>query len=136
MARTAWIGLPASETIYATAMTDSAGEKLRAQCSYRIAGRSLNTRWWSLTLYRDAHWIANPAHRYAWASSDATQAHDGRWEILLSQHAQTGNWLPMDDAPGHLSLVFRLYNPAQGLTQQLRTTEELPVIERRACLPA
>ena len=133
VARIAWFGLPATETVYATARCDDRGEPLSDRCGYRLRGGPVDARWWSVTAYRNRHWMKNPFDRYGLSSTEVQPGPSGSWEIKFDQTRQPGYWLPIDEQSGELSLVFRLYNPSRQLATGLRTTSQLPAIERLAC---
>jgi hypothetical protein len=133
VARIAWFGLPASETIYATAHTDDQGAPLSDRCRYRVRGGPVDARWWSVTAYRNRHWMRVPSERYGLSSTEVATGPSGTWEIRLGQEPQPGDWLPIDNRQGDLSLIFRMYNPSHALAAGLRATKQLPSIERLTC---
>ncbi len=124
------------EAIYFTAFTDSAGEALRGECRYRLAGPTPPARWWSLTAYGADHYlIDNAENRYAVNAGTLPSAAAGRIELSLSSRASDTTdpaaLLPIPQQ-GAFSLTLRLYNPPAELVAQLATVA-LPVIRREAC---
>jgi hypothetical protein len=57
VARTGLFALNKSETIYFIADTDDDGEPLHSSCDYRIEGKDIETRWWSITAYGEDHFL-------------------------------------------------------------------------------
>lgn len=133
IARIAWFGLPATETVYGTAHTDDHGDPLSNSCRYRIHGGAIDARWWSVTAYRDRHWMPNALDRYGISSTTAHIQPDGTWSILLGRTPEVGDWLPLDGRTGELALIFRVYNPSERLRAELGTTMQLPHIRKVSC---
>ena len=86
-----------SEAVYFSTAMDSAGSRLRHDCTYRIEGTDPDTRWWSLTVYNDDHFIPNPLNRYSLSKTTVKREADGSWAMRLSRAPQEGNWLPSGD---------------------------------------
>ncbi|MBL6938796.1 MAG: DUF1214 domain-containing protein [Alphaproteobacteria bacterium] len=106
------LALNRSETIYYTANTDSAGEPLRADahCPYRIDGRDLPARWWSITAYgADDYLIPNAAGRYSVTKNSVIQRNRDSFVANVSVDPSPENWIPVTKGP--FSLSIRLYNP-------------------------
>ena len=100
-----------SETIYFVAKKDGAGKTLRSNCDYRIEGRDLQARWWSITLYgADTFLIPNNENRFSYNGGNVLREPDGSFIIHVSSQPKQGNWLPSGDS-GRLYLNLRLYNP-------------------------
>jgi len=96
------------ETIYYTAVTDSAGNKLDGACRYTVAGRDPPTRWWSVTAYgSDDFLIPNAGNRYAVSMNSVSRDKDGVFAAHVSPKAAD----EIVTAPGPFSLTLRLYNP-------------------------
>lgn len=130
------LALAPSETIYFTAVDDSDGEPLRANCDYRLVGGGLPARWWSVTAYAADHFlIPNDAGVYSISrTSVRREAQGGPWTASVSSRASEGNWLPSGrpgDA-GAFSLTLRLYNPAPSVARDPARVV-LPSIVREAC---
>jgi hypothetical protein len=107
--------LDSSEVIYYFADTDSAGRPLSHGASYRIEGTDPDTRWWSIAVYNDDHFIPNEQNRYSFSQTTVQREPDGSWVILLSREPSEPNWLPTGDQPGTLVLTLRCYNPGPSL---------------------
>ena len=139
IALTGLLALNKSEAVYFTATHDSAGEALTGACDYRITGRNMAARWWSLTAYgADNFLIPNEADRYSFnvTSLGLRASPLGRWEVIASAaprpgEAGKGNRLPVADGE-FFSLTLRLYNPAPRVVEAPGEIA-LPAIERLAC---
>jgi hypothetical protein len=104
------LALNRSETIYYTANTDSAGERLSGACRYTVTGRDPPARWWSITAYgADDYLIPNAAGRYSVSKNSVARAGDGTFSVTVAKSGSGANWIPPGDGPFSLSL--RLYNP-------------------------
>ena len=130
----ATLGLSRKETIYFGAMTDSAGAKLRGECTYTVHGPDLPARWWSITLYaNDQYLIANPANRYSYASANIARGEKGDFSITVGPTAAPGNYLDTARAP-HLELLTRLYQPLADAAANPAGIK-LPAIDLVGCAP-
>jgi hypothetical protein len=107
--------LDSSEVIYYTAYTDSQGNPLHHDATYRIEGTDPDTRWWNITVYKDDHFIPNDLDRYSFSKTTVQREPDGGWIIRLSPELEQPNWLPSGDRPGMLALTLRCYNPGPTL---------------------
>jgi hypothetical protein len=124
--------LAPAETVYYTAFADSDGQPLDGRCDYRVTGRALPSRWWSLTMYgADSYLVANAAGIYSRHASNLALDADGGYAVAVSAHAKQGNWLPAP-AQGAFSITLRLYNPAPAVYDNL-TTIARPAIARESC---
>lgn len=129
VARSGLLALSRDEAIYFQADTDADGKPLSADHSYRISGRELPGRWWSITVYgADYFLMPNEQDRYSLNSENIQKDADGRFSLSLSRQPQSGNWLPLGDAP-KFDLLLRVYNPSPSLMQNLAAAP-LPSIEK------
>lgn len=124
-------GLPPSEVLYFVAAEDSTGAPFDSRCAYEIAGGALPTRWWSLTLYKDGFYIANPANRYSWSTTEINPDSD-RWTIRLSPNGEGPNSLAFTQSPGKPSVLLRLYQPSPEVIDN-RGRVPLPTIRKLSC---
>ena len=109
------LALNRSETLYFLASSDSRGAPLRAECSYRITGQSLDARWWSITAYAgDLFLIPNAEGRYSYTMQSLHRDAEGRFTLGLGPKAMDGDWLPSGNG-GPISLALRLYNPGANV---------------------
>lgn len=132
IARIAWFGLPAEESVYFIAKTDSDGRPLDPACAYVVSGGAIDTRWWSITVYKDLHWIRNPQNRYSYSKSSLGDEAQTAWELHVSETPGGRHWLPSSTAPGDLSFVLRLYNPSPALLAE-PASAAFPRITRGNC---
>jgi hypothetical protein len=104
------LALSREETVYYSALRDSNGADLVGNCIYRLEGRDLPTRWWSITAYgADDFLIPNDANLYSISKNSVARNPNGSFAVTLSQAKANGNWIPV--APGRFNLTIRLYNP-------------------------
>jgi hypothetical protein len=131
-AYTAWnlpLALNPSEAVYLLSKTDSDGNDLACDGVYRIEGRDVESRWWSVTCYDETgRLIDNPLNRYSYNEESTARQPDGGYVIHLSRLEQPGNWLPLGDGK-RFSVVLRLYNPPPALLENLHAVA-LPRINR------
>ena len=125
-------GLPPSEALYFSAITDSQGQPLDHRCSYEVTGTALPARWWSLTAYRDGFFIANPANRYSWSKTDAKPGRDGGWTIRPDPTGAGINGLALGSVEGKILLSLRLYQPYAGIADH-RDRVPLPNVRKISC---
>ncbi len=129
------LGLSAKEAVYFVALQDSAGEPLRSQCTYRVSGQPIDTRWWSLTLYDAAtqHYVPNDENRSSWNSVSVPRTEDGDWVVTVAPTSQGEAWLPSQEAPDQpFDLMLRVYNPSAATRAKLPKID-LPTVERVSC---
>lgn len=128
----ALLALNKSETIYYIAEEDEQGQGLRSTCDYRIEGRDLDTRWWSITLYgADRFLIKNERARFSYGATTVARDGDRSYVIRISTMPKPGNWLPSGDN-AQLFLLLRLYNPAPTIYNDPAGIT-LPRIVRERC---
>lgn len=124
--------LDSSEVVYFFTETDSGGNPLKSNCTYRIVGRDPDTRWWSITAYLDDHYIPNPINRYSYSKTTVEREPDGSWVITLAPEKQGRNWLPSGERGGTLNVSLRNYNPGRTLIETPGNVE-LPRVIREGC---
>lgn len=124
---------PVEQALQFTAFTDSAGERLTGDCSYRVTGPPPDGQWWSLTLYgrgqflrpeADGHWSVD--------AGDARAAADGRIAIDVDAAGDAPGGISTAGAGNGFSLTLRVYGPG-GAAQAHPEEMRLFVIERGAC---
>lgn len=128
VARYALFALNKSEAVYFIARTDSNKKPLRLECNYRIAGKDLPARWWSITVYgSDLFLIPNRYDRYSVTSANLK----GNWTVYLSKEGEGKNWIPLN-GEGQFYLLLRLYNP-QKVVYESPESINLPEIILEGC---
>ncbi len=137
VARAGLLALNKSETVYFTAAIDDAGETLSTNCSYKLAGTPLATRWWSITAYGADHYlIPNTAKRYSQAMNTVVRDADNSFTITVNPDGSGVNGIPTGfDGSGEgetFSLTLRLYNPDEETYSNLAGLA-LPTITRESC---
>jgi hypothetical protein len=125
------LALNKDETIYYGTGEDSAGEPLDGKCSYRIEGRDVEARWWSITAYAKDHFlIDHPSKRYAISKTNVVRSADGSFVIRVSTSEEKQNWIAA--APDGFQLTLRLYNPGSTVRDDPAGVA-LPTITKEAC---
>lgn len=133
VARSGLLALPAKETVYWSAKADAAGAPLDGNCRYRLSGKPLDARWWSVTIYDEkGYLVATPAN--IWSVNGANVALDakGEWRVTISPTKPDGSaWLPgTKGQPFHLTL--RMYNPGPAFRAD-PAKAVLPQIVKEGC---
>ena len=132
-ARTGRLLYGGAEGLSFTAETDETGERLNANCSYRIHGTSPPAR--LFTLYaadRQGRWL-KPADMLpsAFTSVAMPRGPDGDMDVVAAPTARPGNWLALPDAGG-FSLVLTLFDtPAAGNSGLI--SFDMPKVEKIGC---
>lgn len=129
------LGLSSKEAVYFIAVADNQGRPLSSRCDYRVTGRPIDTRWWSLTLYdsQTQHYVPNPINRSSWNSVAIPRTEDGAWAITISQTPKDDTWLPSHAGEGRtFELNLRIYNPSDETRARLPNIN-LPDVERTSC---
>ncbi len=126
------LALSQSETIYFTALNDSAGNPLDGNCTYVVKGKAPDARWWSITVYgADDFLIPNDLNRYSYNMNNITFDSNGVFTIYVSKNQQPGAWLPLGNET-KFSLSLRMYNPSQSVRDHPDKIE-LPTITKEGC---
>lgn len=121
------LALPAREARYYTAATDDRGAPLDGRCRYTVSGGALPARWWSLTLYDPAGYLAGSGP-YSVESAGVRTDAGGRWRVTVGPGATALPTAGLD----RFALTLRTYLPADaGRTSPTR--EQLPAIRREGC---
>lgn len=129
------LALSSAETLYFTAFEDSAGAPLTDSCTYRMTGRDLPARWWSITLYAaDSYLARNGLEAHSVSQDSVTREPDGSFEIAITPERPEGaaNWIA-DAKAGAFSLTARLYNPDPTVADT-PAAAPMPAIERVDCV--
>lgn len=129
------LGLSSKEAVYFIGTKDDDGHALRSQCTYRVMGQTMDTRWWSLTLYDSMtqHYVPNIENRSSWNSVSIPRLADGEWAINVAPTPQNVAWLPTQEVPDKgFELMLRLYNPSDA-THSILPNIALPTVERISC---
>lgn len=129
------LGLSSQEAVYFIAIEDNQGRPLSSSCDYRVVGPSINTRWWSLTLYdsQTQHYVPNVINRSSWNSAAIPKNEDGDWVINVSQTLEDETWLPSQEKGDHpFELILRVYNPSPEIREALPDIS-LPDVVRASC---
>ncbi len=132
VARDGLLALARTETVYFNRSTDDAGAPLDAACVYRLKGRDLPARWWSVTLYdQDQYLSRNEDGAHSIDATRVVRAGDGYEATVSVTRGDAANWLSTRNA-GKFSLSLRLYNPDPAV-QADPGKAVLPVVEKVSC---
>lgn len=109
----ALFALNKSEAVYFVARKDSEGNPLNSRCDYRIEGKDMPARWWSITaLSWNYFLIPNEANRYSYNWANISRNTDNSYVIKISAKRQEGNWISTGTKDqGQFNLNLRLYKP-------------------------
>lgn len=134
VARRGLLALPKTETVYWAATRDSAGALLDGNCTYRLSGKAVDSRWWSITLY-DSEGYLQPNAARLWSFSGATlsaeEAEKG-WQVTIAPtRPRSGYWLP-SLAGQRFELTLRMYNPGPDFMTS-PATAHLPMLTKESC---
>ena len=130
MAETGEVPMVAAEGVLLIADRDQSGHVLSGGCEYRVSGRMLPARLWSMSVTSpEGLPTASPIGRSGFTSSGLLRDGEGGFTLRLSHSARAGNWLPVPD--GSFRLALHLYDAvlASGGDQE----KPLPRIERTGC---
>ena len=131
LARTAAFELGQAEGLQFTATTDSDGQPLTRDCSYRVDGKTPLATFWTLVALDQAGInIAAPDVAPAMRSSDMVRADDGSIRISIGTRLLPGTWLELTGA-GSFTLVLSLYDTA--VFSGFSSDASMPVIIRGDC---
>jgi hypothetical protein len=127
------IPLGAAEGLKFVALTTSQGGPLDGHCDYRVSGPLPRTRYWTLVVYSpEGENFADDHDKSGLTSADILRQSDGGFEIVISQNARPGNWLPLANARD-FSLALTLYDlEASGADSHLFAAG-MPSIVRDHC---
>jgi len=120
--------LNSSEAIYFETDVDDEGRKLDRGYSYKVVGKDLPARWWSITVYgEDNFLIPNEYDKYSVTSANVVRR-NGSWTVYISKDPREENWIPLRGEGGFI-IVIRLYNPDPAVYENLGKLE-LPRVIR------
>ncbi len=129
------LALPANEAVYFVGGTDQQGLPLRSNCTYKVSGKPIDARWWSITLYdsETQHYVPNELNRSSWNSVSVPRSAAGEWVVNVSPTPKDTTWLPAQSEPGKsFELMLRIYNPSEA-TRALLPNIDLPSVEQVSC---
>jgi hypothetical protein len=122
-----------NEGLLFIARVDDLGAPLESRCSYRIEGRDLPARFWTLAAYReDGRLEPNLANRQGLSSAGLLRAGGGDFVIEAARPARAGNWLPLGESRS-FALALRLYQVGASALSRAYEGLILPKITRGDC---
>ena len=132
LARTAAFELGQAEGLQFTATSDSDGQPLSRNCSYRVQGKTPLATFWTLVALDDAGVnIAAPDVAPAMHSANIVRTNEGDIQINIGTRLLAGNWLELA-GEGPFKLVLSLYDTA--VFSGFSSDESMPVILRGECV--
>jgi hypothetical protein len=133
LSRTGEIPLASAQGIAFYARTDNTGAPLSGSCDYVISGAVPAARFWTLTLTDvSGRLVENPAHRYAFTSSEILRRSDNSFAIAVAPAARPGNWLPSESGKRFV-LVLKLYDAIASASPAGLAGATTPTLTRRRC---
>lgn len=124
------VALQHAETVYFLATEDESGAALSPRCDYRLDGRDLPARWWSIHV-GDEKLALTPGGQGVDRGS-VVRAADGGYTIHIGQTRRDGNWLAPPGEGGAFSIHVHLYRPDVGALQAAGGPP-LPRLVREGC---
>ena len=131
-ARSGQVPVAAAEGLLFLATADRTGAALSGRCSYRITGRTVAARLWSLSVTIGDGRIPDTAiGRAGFTSAEVLRSSEGGFVIEAAATARAGNWLPVP--VGSFGLALHLYEtPLESAAAEL-DKGGLPSIEPEGC---
>jgi hypothetical protein len=125
------VALHHAETVHFVATEDDSGAALSPRCDYRLEGRELPARWWSIHLGDEKLNLTPGGHGVD--RGNVVRAGDGGYTIHIGPTRRDANWLaPRPDAGGAFSIHVHLYRPDAGALQATGGPA-LPKLVREGC---
>lgn len=113
--------------------TDDQGDRLTGRCTYELAGITPPARFWTLYAADSLNEPLRPQAELtaAFNAWNVLRRQDGSFSILISRHAQPGNWLALSGT-GRFRIVLSLLDtPAAGSSRLMDIT--MPQLRKVAC---
>jgi hypothetical protein len=125
------LALGSAEGIAFSAATDSAGNKLRAECSYRIEGSVPTSRFWTLAAITEQPPPEKAERLPALNSQSILRTSDSSFAVTVTSHPAPGNWLVVAGV-GPMSLLLTVYDSNIATGSEF-TEIAMPRIEPLGC---
>lgn len=140
IARHGLLALANTEAIYFTRTLDDDGELFSEECSYRMTGGKLPSRWWSVTLYDSNNFLPDNSDNalsfdMSLAQNQQAQNQQGeQWSAMISptKPEQGDGWIS-SKASGDFDLTLRLYVPDEGVLERPKELIDAPSIKKVSC---
>jgi hypothetical protein len=132
LARAAHLPLSTGEGVAFVAFADDAGRSLTGLCRYRISGRTLPSRGWTLTV-TGTDGRALPGPRAATLTdADLVTDESGLIEVRASAAVASGAWLRLPQGE-RFGLILRFYDTPLSASAAQLAPGALPAIARETC---
>lgn len=125
--------LGAAEGLAFEANSDNGDNPLLRECTYKIAGNTPPSRFWTLAAYTPSgeRIVVNDTETAATHSGRVLRFPDGSFLISASPQPKAGNWLRLDNT-GPFKLILRLYDTP--ITSNSGVIDPImPTITRESC---
>ena len=133
VSRYADLPITIAEGLSFLARRDDDGASFDARCDYRLVGKPMAARAWTLTLLAaDGRPVQTEDARRNYTSHEVLHAEDGAFEIAVAAQARPGNWLAAPQS-GSFELMLRLYETSIGANPGAIAAAGLPKIAKGAC---
>ncbi len=109
------VALHHAEAVRFVATEDDSGAALSPRCDYRLEGRDLPARWWSIHL-GDEKLSLTPGGQGV-DRGNVVRAADGAYTVHIGPTRREGNWLAPQDGAAAFSIHVHLYRPDAGALQ-------------------
>jgi hypothetical protein len=127
------LALTKTQAIYLTTNVDSAGDRLKAECRYRVTGGAMPGRWWSVTVYAADNYLPlNDDDALAFDATEVTPDGAGKWSASLAARREgEGAWASTRNA-GAFDITLRVYNPTPEAQADYRRIP-VPTVTKLDC---
>lgn len=121
-----------AEGVTFVARHDDSGASLDGACEYRLSGKPVQARFWTLALLTEKGAPAEDGERSSFTSREVVRSENGEFDIVTSPRARAGNWLPSPSG-AHFVLAMQLYDTTIGASAASIAGAGLPKIAKGAC---
>lgn len=119
-----------ADAVYFIATEDETGAALSPRCDYRLDGRDLPARWWSIHLGNEDLALTHGGKSVDRGS--VVRGTDGAYTIHVGPTRRDGNWLATGGVDGAFSIHVHLYRPETAAMLD-RGGPALPRLVREGC---
>lgn len=124
------LALNKSEAIYFVAAEDHTGAPLKGGCTYKVTGKPIAARWWTLTAYGADDFLIPGAEGHFAVSIH--ELGEGEFSFPIAPALATGSVGLATAEAKHFTLLLRAYNPSPSLLND-PAGADLPVIQKESC---
>jgi len=121
-----------AEGVTFVARHDDSGAGLDGKCEYRLSGKPVQARFWTLALLSEKGAPSEGGDRASFTSQEVVRGENGEFDIVTSPRARAGNWL-RSPADARFVLAMQLYDTTIGSSPASIAGAGLPKISKGAC---